>query len=209
MFPSDEILFDEEPHLYRFRGRDYISVTQAIRLAGMGDDFSMVSEERMDYARRRGRMVHLACQYFDEGVLDLQSVDAAIRGYVEAYLKFREECKIKVIETEQKIVAERMGLAGTPDLIAWMSGRRVVIDRKTSQHMSKSMGLQTAGYKILREQVENTQLIYGRYGLRLEKTGNYKLFEHDNPEDEPAFRDALSHAISEKKMEKWRVQYGK
>lgn len=207
MISLDEILFDEEPHTYSFRGKRYDSVTQVIRLAGLGDDFSMVPQDRMEYAQRRGRMVHLACQYRDEGTLDLKTVAGEILGYVNAYLKFREECKINVIAVEKKMVNVQLGIAGTPDLICFLNGIRVVIDHKTSQHMSKTMGLQTAGYRMLWNASHPASQIYGRYGLRLEKTGKYKLLPHENPSDESAFFDLVQHARSERRMEKWRAIY--
>lgn len=207
MIPLDEILFDEEPHTYSYRGKQYQSVTQVIRLAGLGDDFSAVHPDRMEYAQRRGSMVHLACQYFDEGCLDLSTVDDAIRGYVEAYILFRAQRPLKVIAVEKRMVDVDLQVAGTPDLICFIDGRRSVVDHKTSQHMSRAMGLQTAGYKLLWNSLYPNTPIHDRYGLRLEKTGKYKLFPHENPNDELAFLDAKSHAESELRMQRWRVAY--
>lgn len=209
MFDLDEILFDEEPHTYTYRGRRYESVTQVIRLAGLGDDFSAVPQDRMEYAQRRGRLVHLACQYYDDGELDLKSVDGSILGYVEAYIRFREDRPLKVIANERRFVDVTAKLAGTPDLICWIDGRRSVVDRKTSQYMSKSMGLQTAGYKFLWNALHPNSPIYDRYGLRLEKTGKYKLFPHEDPDDSCAFMISLAHAESESRMMPWRAKYAK
>lgn len=212
MFSLDEILFDPEPHTYTYRGKLVDSVTQTIQLSGLGDDFSHVPEDRMTYARRRGNMVHAACHYYDDGDLDLETVDPKIRGYVDAYIKFRTEKPIKVIAVEKKMVTLDFGpyaLAGTPDLVCWMDGRRVVVDRKTSQHMSKAMGLQTAGYKILWNVKNPKAPVSERYGLRLEITGKYKLVAHADPDDAAAFMDCLGAAASEKKMGRWRVKYGR
>jgi hypothetical protein len=208
MLSLDEIIFDEEPHTYTFRGRRYDSVTQVIQLAGLGYDWSVVPQDRLEYAQRRGRLVHMACHYIDDGDLKLESVAEEIRGYVEAYFLFRAECAIKPIAVEKKMVSEAMGLAGTPDLVCFLRGQRVVIDRKTSQIMSKSMGLQTAGYKALWNALFPNTPIRERYGLRLEKTGKYKLFPHDDYEDDLAFFEAISHARSIKRMEGWIKKYG-
>lgn len=207
MLSLDEILFEEEQHTYTYRGKRYDSVTQVIRLAGLGDDFSMVSEDRMEYAQRRGRMVHMACHYYDEGDLVMDSIAPEIKGYVEAYVKFREKRQLTPVAIEQKMINQQMGLAGTPDLICFMAGQRCVIDRKTSQHMSKSMGLQTAGYKILWNKNNPTKPIRERYGLRLEKNGNFRLYPHEDYEDELAFIDSLDHARSLQRMERWKVKY--
>lgn len=208
MISLDEIFFDEEPHTYTYRGKRYESVTQVIRLAGLGDDFSHVPQDRMEYAQRRGRMVHLATQYIDEdGKVDMDTVHPTIRGYVEAYMLFRSDRPMKVIEVEKKMVDPGLGLAGTPDLICFMGGRRSVIDKKTSQHMSKSMGLQTVGYQLLWNALHPTQPVYERYGLRLEKTGKYKLVHHQDPDDVPAFVAALQHTRSVLQMKGWTQKY--
>lgn len=203
----DEILFDEEPHVYRFKGKEYPSVTQVIRRAGLGECFSAVPQDRMEYAQRRGRMVHLACQYVDENDLNWGSIDASIHGYVQAYIRFLKECPIVPVAIERRMVDVKLGIAGTPDLICFLRGQRAVVDRKTSQVMGKSMGLQTAGYKILWNAINPTQPVRERYGLRLEKTGKYRLVPHERFEDEEAFQWAVRHARSEMEGHQWRQIY--
>lgn len=205
MLNQDEILFAEESHIYSYHGEKFLSVTQVIRLAGLGDDFSAVPGPVMARAQRRGSMVHLATQFYDEGCLDMATVHESIRGYVDAYIQFRKDRPIKVIEVEKRMVDVGLGLAGTPDLICFMGGRRCVIDKKTSQAMSKSMGLQTAGYKMLWNAQHPFQPVYDRYGLRLEKSGKYKLVAHDDYDDELAFADCLGR--EEDKIKHWRLKY--
>lgn len=210
ILPLDEIIFEEEPHTYTFRGRQFLSVTQVIRLAGLGPDFSRVPEDRLEYAQRRGVMVHKACHYYDEGDLALDSIDAAIRGYVEAYIAFRAIKTLKVIASEKRMVeAATLNVAGTPDLVCWMNGRRAVVDRKTSQTMTKSMGIQTAGYKLLWNWTHPiSERVQDRFGLRLGKNGVPKLIPHNDPDDELAFLDALRFAKVERNMQPWREKYG-
>lgn len=205
LIEQEDIVFDEEPHIYTFMGKRHLSVTQVIRNAGLGEDFGHVTHEIMDHARHRGRLVHMACQFVDEGTLDMESVHESLRGYVESYILFRKECKIQPIAIEKKMLAPEIGLAGTPDLICWMSGRRVVIDRKTSQVMNKSMGLQTAGYSFLWAETQGS-FIYERFGLRLQSGGRYKLFQHEDPDDHLAFMQALN--TPELAQERWGRKYG-
>lgn len=242
LLPLDEILFEEEPHTYTFRGKRIESVTQVIRKAGLGDDFSAVPQDRMAYAQRRGKMVHLACQYYDENCLDLATVDPAIQGYVEAYIRFRREKKLNVVAVEKRLLStesclvpscrhpkwkhtptlrascqeqkcpcERfiggVDLAGTPDLVCFMDGHRCVIDRKTSQIMAKSMGLQTQGYAYLWNLLHPTEPIRKRFGLRLEKTGKYKLMPHDDLDDARSFVDCMEYAKAQNRIDHWRTIY--
>lgn len=204
----EEILLQDEPHRYLQGGKSYISVTGAVEDAGLGEDFSAVPKHIMERAQDRGNKVHMACQFIDDDDLVIETVDEAIRGYVDAYLKFRSQCKIKVVASERKMLSKALGIAGTPDLICFMGGRRVVIDRKTCQRLGRGLGLQTAGYKILWEATQHS-LIYGRYGLKLSPNGDYKLILCEDVDDEPAFRDLLDFAKAKEKCDRWILKYKK
>lgn len=208
MLTADDILFLEEPHSYIVKGKRFESVTQKIRAAGLGDDFSAVPPMILAQKQLFGKHVHMACQYYDEGTLDMRTVYPAIQGYVQAYIKFRNERVLRVIAVEERMAYIPLKLAGTPDLVCFMGGRRVVIDRKTSQHMSPSMGLQTFGYKFLWEMIYPNQMIYGRYGLRLSADGNYRLIPHMDPDDEIAFLDVLGRPEAAERMPQWINKYG-
>jgi hypothetical protein len=205
----DEIVFDEEPHTYTVGGKRFVSVTQAIRTAGFGPDFSAVPLELMEYAQDRGRLVHMACQYYNDGDLDLGTVDEKIRGYVEAYIDFRLHCSMKVSYVEKRLAWVALGLAGTPDMVCFINGRRAVVDLKTSQNLGKDAGLQTAGYQILHELNFPNQMIYGRYGLRLGKDGKFKLIPHERETDLMAFRDCLDYAKAKAAKDRWNETYGR
>jgi hypothetical protein len=204
----EEIFLQDEPHRYLQGGRSYVSVTGAIQDSGIGEDFSMVPPSIMERAQDRGNKVHMACQYIDEDDLIIDSVDPSIRGYVDAYLKFRAECKIKVIASEKRMVSPALGFAGTPDLICYIGGRRAVIDRKTCQRLGRGLGPQVAGYQVLWEATHHS-LIYERYGLKLMADGSYRLVRCEDPDDLAAFHDILQHARTKQTMERWILKYKK
>lgn len=198
----DDLLFTEEPHRYVYRGREYLSVTQVIREAGFGEDFSAVPADRMEFCQRRGRMVHLACRMLSEGELDWSTVDPRIEGYVRAYEKFLAECPGKVAAVEHRLVYPDMGLAGTPDLVKFIGGRRALIDLKTGA--TKSAKWQTAGYAKLWAAIYPSKPIYERYSLKLDKAGQYKLIPHEKTEDEVAFDMMLHFALAKQRLDLWR-----
>lgn len=206
---GEDILFPQEPLVYGTPdGNPEYSVTTVIRWSGLGENFSNVPAHVMEVAQRRGKMVHLACQYFDAGELDLETVDVRILPYVTAYIKFRAECQVKPIAVEQRISHKLMGLSGTPDLIAFVNGRRAVIDRKTGNPDSRPARLQTGGYKVLWEAYRPLEPIYDRYGLKLGADGNYRLVAHCDPDDIAAFIDLNGYVRAEQKMSRWLQKYG-
>lgn len=207
LLEPDDIVLQDEPRAYLSRGVVYRSVTDRIHQAGFGPDFSMVNPIVMEDACRRGSMVHLACQYFNEGDLDLVTVDEQIRGYVDGYIKFTQECPIKPIAIEKKMISKTLNLGGTPDLVCFLAGRRAIIDLKTSQTLGKDAGLQTAGYKVLWEDNFPNKMIYERYGLKLKNDGTYKLIPHTDFDDEIAFLDMHNYSLAKDKKDKWNVKY--
>jgi hypothetical protein len=61
--PLSAVIFDPSSHAYCFHGRRLISVTQAIRAAGL-----IRSEWHTEAVRQRGRAVHLALHFDAEGI---------------------------------------------------------------------------------------------------------------------------------------------
>lgn len=212
-----DIVFQREPHTYLIKGKRVRSVTQVIEDAGMGEDFSLVPAAIMKVAQSRGIAVHQACALVDEGDLDHNSVDRRIKGYVAAYIRFRATSPIRTIQVETRMGAMIMGygdrpvltlVAGTPDWVCWFQGKRCIIDLKTCQTMGKAGGLQTMGYKKIWEASHPNQLIHARYGLRLSREGNYKLFPHEDPDDDQAFMDILDYTGAQEKRDRWVEKYG-
>lgn len=217
MLRDIDLLFEEEEHIYTKHGRVYESVTQKIKKAGLSENFGMVSAEVMDAARQRGKLVHMACEFYNEGVLNLDSVHESIRGYVLGYIRFRKECNIEICAVEQRLCAditpmegtEDVPLAATPDLVCIIDGIRAVVDLKTSQTMNKPMGIQTAGYRFLWNYIHKLQPIEQRFGLKLKPNADYKLVEHTDPDDRIAFWDCLMHPEDDALLDPWRIKYTK
>jgi len=209
LLAKDEILFTEEPHEYAVLGQKLASVTEVIRTSGLGDDFSAVPEDRMEFAQRRGRMVHMAIEYMNSKKgLNMKSVDERIRGYVLAYMHFMMDCPIKIVASEKRLAAMSIKVAGTADLICFLRGFRCVIDFKTGQNQSQSAHLQTAGYSILWNESFPAKAIQKRYGLRLEWSGKYKLIPHEDAHDYSAFISAAEYHRAVEKNKTWRNYYG-
>lgn len=210
---EDDIVFLAEPHEYIVKGKKVPSVTQIIEEAELGMDFSIVPSDVLQIAQSRGNAVHTACAYLDSGDLDWMTVDARIVGYVRAYEEFRKILPIKTVVVEERMATsymrgyDRIWFAGTPDLVAFINGKRSVIDLKTGQNADA--GIQTAGYMHLWNSVNPRQMVHDRYALRLSRDGKFKLIAEEDPDDMSAFLDALEYVTAKTKMERWIEKYGK
>jgi hypothetical protein len=175
--------FDESTHTYTLENGVVLpSVTTVLKAEGYyGDAVKYFTE----FSRDRGTYVHKIVQYHLEGCLDVDSIDAALMGYYEAWLKFECESTFKPTIIETSMVSDRIGFAGTPDLIGTFSNHESIIDIK-SGIVGPVVGLQTAAYEILYSKRAK------RFSLQLKSNGNYSLMEYTNRQDSGIFAAALA-----------------
>ena len=170
-FDPSLLAFDEPTHRYTYDGKDLVSVTEALRRAGFVDSRWYTPE-----ARDRGRKVHAACHYLDEGDLYWPDVDPRIEGYVRAHERFRSESAFEVIAAELRVAHPLYLFGGTLDLIGRLNGRLTLIDRKTGRPEPWA-ALQTSGYSLTIKEP-----LIDRRTLWLQEDGRYLLSS--------AYRDA-------------------
>lgn len=184
---TEALHFDEAAHRYTYDGRELVSVTQALSDSGFIDT-RWFNEE----AALRGTYVHAAVQLHHEGELDEASLDAIVRPFYEAYLRFRAESGFTVTASEERVCDPALGYAGTLDLRGqfppWGAPRTDVIDIKTGA-VPPWVGYQTAAY---------ARLVPGpirrRWALHLRADGTYRLEPLTKPTDERIFLAALTVA---------------
>lgn len=194
------LTFDPEKHEYAYSGVIVPSVTQVLKSAGV------INDQWFDeWSADRGRRVHLACQYYDEGHLDMDSIDPAIAGYLESYIKWRKastnfERGMKIRRIEWSQYETVYDFAGTCDRIVELNqGALAVVDIKSGAYQPWH-GLQLAGYKIL------TASTFGgdpqRYSLYLDKDGDIARLRAHTDESDGEFFISFLNAYKWKKKHK-------
>ncbi len=185
--------FDAMAHCYSLHGRPLISVTTALRLAGMVN-----TRGYNEYARARGEYLHAAIALYAQGTLDESSIDPALAPYFEAFLSFIADTGVEFEMVERRVCDPVVGYAGTLDaIVRWPSGftaintRRVLIDWK-SGHFPPMAAPQTAAYLRCARHLYPAGTRIGRAGLQLRNDGTYRLHEFNNiVEDELDFLSAV------------------
>lgn len=199
---QDEIIFQAEPRCYIYQGRAYRSVTEHIQDVGFGPDFSRADPAAVERGRKRGQYVDDALVYHYDGDLDPASLHPEIKGYYDGAMKFDRECPGKIVAMHPRLVSKELQVAGTPDLVRFICGRRAIVDWKTGVDNP----LQTWMYLMLWNLKYPKELCRGRYGLKLNANGTYKLKKHDDPDDPFAGMAILT--ADQKAIEKYRPKYG-
>lgn len=200
------LTFEEQAHLYRYGGDRVPSVTQAMRIAGLGTDYSAVPRLVLEEASLDGRLVHtiLAAMLLNPpargwGWLaeSFRSPRPKVQGCVRAACAWLGLVwpNLKVETAERPFYSSAHGVAGTPDFVALLSGKRTLVDWKTTAVANEEgAGIQTAGYRLLYE--ENTgQEIDQRIMLHLRpRQDGWKMIPLTNEGDAATFLWAVREA---------------
>jgi len=129
------LVFNEEKHEYLVDGERLPSVTEIIN--------SFLAPFQWDMSR--GRAVHKACQYYDEGDLDEDTLDVEVIPYFEGYKKFKSEHEIIWEAIEKPVYHRVFRYAGTPDRWGMIDGTRTLLDLKSGS-VPPFAKYQLAGY---------------------------------------------------------------
>ena len=169
-----------EGHQYHTPDGTELQSVTSICKAGLG----LYQHKRVSPAAQKGTHIHQAIQYYDEGDLNEETLDAIIKPYLQNYKSACKEKGIVRLQNEVRRYSPRYLFAGTIDIIAKINGAYAIIDIKSGKQENWHKW-QTAGYAELML-VEIGPM--DRYCLYLTES-EYALVKH---EEENNFREFLS-----------------
>lgn len=175
----DELHLDHATHTYTVGDTVYPGVTDILKAAGLIDGEWFTEE-----SRERGELVHIATALYDQSRLKLAQVPDEIRGYVEGWIKFRNESVCQIVEIETHLCSTVLGFAGTRDRLIKMHGISGILDIKTGTKVFWH-AIQTGGYKALDHAAR-------RFCIYLKSNGTYKIDPHNDDIDVHNFHTCLS-----------------
>lgn len=186
------VAFDAVTHRYSSGETTLVSVTQAIREAGLMGDTSHFTDE----ARDRGTAVHQMVEFFDQGDLAEDTLDPALAPYLDAYKWFLHDHQPTWTHIEARRADLTLRYAGTVDRAGTLktTPHAVVLDVKSGSPAPWHR-LQLSAYRRL-VLAEVTTPIVIRYALYLSADGTYKLdvLPVNDQEDWQTFTAALTLA---------------
>lgn len=118
------------------------------------------AERIVQEASAFGTLVHRACERVAVGesaadvirALEVMG-DAAAARCVGGFARWLAEQAVGVLGVERVVRSERLGYAGTADLLVTLAdGRRAVVDIKTSRSLSESYRVQLEAYRLALEE---------------------------------------------------------
>lgn len=111
-------------------------------------------------AATTGTMIHDWISKHLKGQNPPLPVNEKIKNACQAFLRFEEEHKIQVIDSERKVFSKKLNVAGTCDFYGTYEGEPVVADIKTGSAIYPEAILQTAGYDICLNEEDGTEFKY-------------------------------------------------
>ena len=193
------IQLNEEKHVYTVDGSIYPSVTTILQSAGYVD-LSRIPRGILNYKRDIGKNVHLATQYYDERILDEDTVGEAERPYFEGYKKFILENQPEIVKIEEHIASKKFCFAGTPDRMLIIINKGI-LEIKCTAIINPSANIQTMAYKLAYNELYPKDKVKNRWILHLKGDGTYNLLPRTKDvEDKTAFLKALG-------VHNWKERY--
>jgi len=197
---------------YYFNGKKCISVTNVIKQLGWSS-FGLDAWRKYEFEQGRnpwdiankaatlGSMVHemIECHIYqqDEYIppegTDTDNVLLAAKGLAE-YIKWSDENVTEYLESEIRMVSEKLLFAGTADSIALINGKTVLLDFKTSKAVRAEHIIQLSAYKHLIEETTN---------YKIDSCAVIRIEKEAVPEGE---KTIIPHFIDDEMIEKgWEV----
>jgi hypothetical protein len=169
--------FDAGTHTYTEGGEVLLSVTTALKMAGI-IDYSMIPQDVLQKASRRGTAVHNAIHFYLDGDLDESTVPDVHRGYLDAAKRFLEESQFTPMRVECRNYHQTHRYAGTYDLDGILAGKDLAtVDWKTGIVMP-GHAFQLAAYNALERNPRERR----RLAVQLRADSTYRVHEFPSPE---------------------------
>lgn len=179
------LILNAADHIYWRDGKRIPGISEIIQGAGLID-----SSWFTEHSRDLGKAVHLACQLYDEGILDESTVDPVVLPYLEGWKKFLEESGFLPIVIERSFESEILGFAGTPDRYGTLNGDEVILEIKSGA-IYFTTGIQLAAQDLLFQHAMSLHA-KKRFALQLTARGKYKLTPFTSDHDHRHFLACLA-----------------
>ena len=154
-------------------------------------DFSKVNPLVLSQAQEFGKNVHLACKLYDEHNLNMLTLDPELLPYLEGWMMFLADYRIKEFLNIEVTLYSKLGFQGTPDRIYKVNIRYIdIYDIKTAEEKYPASKIQLAGYEVLAEETYKLK-VRNKYIIHLSKN-DYKVEDCKDSRAKIIFISALN-----------------
>lgn len=140
--------FFESTHRYFLKknGKELVAVSKALEITGVVN-FDMVPFEQRERAAYMGECVHEVARLYGLERLDTDNLDPLLVGHFEAIKKYYAKQVARILFIETIVYDERLGYAGTIDIVYQDHKNRVCLDDFKTGEILPGARFQLALYK--------------------------------------------------------------
>lgn len=153
---GETLEYDHAAHLYTIDGSP---CTGTHKLMEKFDIVKPLDQWGAPYAER-GRRVDFYTEAWDQDDLDREDVDSSERGYLDAWVKFKEEHDVRIGSVQMLVGSAQLWYATTIDRGAAVDGTPSIINLKTGQIYPKPHRIQAHLESILVPDAERVLYVY-------------------------------------------------
>jgi hypothetical protein len=183
---------DKDNHIYYYNKVELLGVNEILDKGGFKIPYN---KKTTKYKCSLGKAIHNDTALYDKNDLDISTVSTPVIPYLEAWVQFKKDTGIEIIDIEDSIYSKKLYIAGTPDRIVRLKRRKAVLDIKTGTLNKARVRLQLAGYEVIYNE-NNSIPIKDRYSVQLQpdRTPPYTLDQYEDSLDKYVFLGAYKIA---------------
>lgn len=170
VYTAGDFVYDDEAHQYRLKGQVIPGVSTILTPCV---DFGDAPRHMVMNAAERGKLVHLAAELWDLGVLDEDTLDPVLVPYLAGWKKFRREWECEWTASEVPEYHKLLHYGGTPDRKGRYKALRIKVDLKATYKLNDSVELQLSGYDLMDDEPADEL-----WSVRVTKFGDYERHVH-------------------------------
>lgn len=187
--------FDATEHAYYGDDGERVPGTTSLLEAAGLVCYQHIPPAILKHKAEIGTAAHAAAHYFDEGDLDVTTVDPEVHPYIlreGGWTTFRRETTFtpRLLEFRMIATIEGRKVGGTLDRTGKLEGFDSLIEIKCTAGHEVSWGPQTAMYEMILRTLESPKIrndarcaFYRRVAVWLRPTGRYRLIRLDEVQD--------------------------
>ena len=156
------------------------SVTQILRVVGLGPDLDGIDPAILARAAERGTLVHEAVHDDVYHYLDESTLPPAVMARFVGWQRFLKDTGYRPLGAELTVTSTRWGFIGHLDGAGWIGADRILLDLKCVATLDPaSVAYQLAGYDIAWSEQRPTEPFKRYLGLQLLPSLPDKYRVHD------------------------------
>jgi hypothetical protein len=201
--PAEWPTYDEATHTSWLRGCQVPHVTSVLSAVGVSTDFASIVEaggvraRHVEAARVLGSAVHHDTHAYDDGDLDVASVDVRVWPFLQAWISLRNNIGATPLSRarERYLFCRSLGYCGFMDGLFQVDGKIVLFDIKTGDPEDAGCRWQTAAYQLAYESImaelHEPARVDERWGIQLVPDARVPYRIHNYSAEADAFRHRM------------------